>query len=301
MDVSQPVNHLNSRNLKPKPPTIVSKTARNDCPSPNNVTHGLLSSRHAPNATPSEAPRSHAPQKYLIDLDDDFNLNSLVGATPAAARSATTTAAQRASNDEAESEDLMPLSERDSSSAVDSGSSSNSSSGHRGRRTRSSSLDWDSDVPSFEPTRVVEPTKRIINDDTKGGLAGPRGKVEKRTTRQKAASTTAAAAVGSGSVSSTGTTAAAFANIKRRHSGGTRGSARPPRAKKVIATVAEPQTVAVGAGPLPNNEKQKREGKVVPTKIRRPKVINHVGGPHVLKGLQRQQLVRTEVAQLREV
>ncbi|KAK7542655.1 uncharacterized protein J3D65DRAFT_674479 [Phyllosticta citribraziliensis] len=300
-DASQPTNHLNVRSVKPKSLTIVSKTARAGCPSPQNVTHGLLSSRHAPNATSSETPRSHAPQQCLIDLDDHFDLNSLVSATPAAARSAMTTAAQRAGNDEAESEDLMPLSERDSSSTVDSGSSSNSSSGHRGRRTRSSSLDWDSDVPSFEPTRVVEPTKRVMADGTKRGLAAPRGKVERRTMRQKAAPTTAAAAVGSGSVSSTGTAVVASANIKRRHSGGTRGSVRPPRAKKVIATIAEPQTVAVGAGPLPNNEKPKREGRVVPTKIRRPKVINHVGGSHVLKGLQQQQQVRTEVKQLREV
>ncbi|KAK7522003.1 hypothetical protein IWZ03DRAFT_421201 [Phyllosticta citriasiana] len=307
-DDSPPTSHLNEKSLKPKPRIIVSKTAKSGCPSPKYTTTqaGLLSSRHAPKATYSETSRTHASQQYLIDLNnDDSDLNSLSGATPAAPGPAKYTAAHRPANNEASHGDFMPLSESDSSSTIDDGSSVSSGGGH----SRTPSSAWDSDMPSLEPLKVIEAVKHNIpKSSTKRKTAGSRSKDEKWTTKQKKATSVPATttAAGPSSVSITRNVVPSPTNGNLRHSGATRGSPRPQKGKKPAATnVAEPQTAAVGAGPLAKKEKQKKEGNVVPTKIRRPQVVvNNAGAARALNERQlqqqQQQQIRVEVKTQKE-
>ncbi|KAK7552761.1 hypothetical protein IWX49DRAFT_556818 [Phyllosticta citricarpa] len=292
-DDSPPTNHLNVKSLKSKPRIIVSKTVKSGCPSPKNTTTqaGLLSSRHAPKATYSETPRTHASQQYLIDLDnDDSDLNSLSGATPAAPGPAKYTAAHRPANNEASHEDFMPLSESDSSSTIDDGSSVSSGGGH----SCTPSSAWDSDMPSLEPLRVIEAVKHNIpKSSTRRRTAESRSRDERRATKQKKATSVPATttAAGPSSASITRNVVPSPINGNPRHSGATRGSPRPQKGKTPAATnVAEPQTAAVGAGLLAKKEKQKKESNVVPTKIRRPQVVvNNAGAARALNERQLQQ------------
>ncbi|KAK8244052.1 hypothetical protein HDK90DRAFT_522545 [Phyllosticta capitalensis] len=293
-DASQPADHFDAGTLKPKPLAIVSKLVKSGPDSSRDLAAqgGRLSSRHASHLTSSDGSRTHT-QEHLLDLEiDDVDHGPLVKSSTSASHSGhcvTPIEAHYAIDNEADFEELILVSEHDSSSSINSGSITSGNDG-RGTRTRSSSLDWDSEVPSFEPSRVVESARRMEKSPKTGHVA-PRGKFEKMVSRQKP--------VGGSSPhsgSSAGATTPA-APRERKHSGGARGGLRPAKMRR--PAVAETDIVGPSAGPLtgPKSEAQRREGKVVPIKIRRTKVVNHGQGG---QGMKMQQ-VRVEVKQQKEV